>query len=425
MKKQLIIFSVILIFLSLISFFIGFTIQKTKLNKQINYLTIENKNIQKEKEHLIKQIKVLEDKKEEKSSINTVSEYKHPIDIAEELCINNTNSLLYHTCSIQSIKDWKNEINTQLKKMQTIMNKTEYKHIQLSQTKWEESVNNDELIINRFITEKQGFIYKTIGYSYIADIYRQRSILLEEILTNNMNLSAMRDKKISSKFISLEDFLSDNSDLKWSETKLNAKGEVTFQNKIILNNEGVPLKDDTANTTTEMEIMIVAKGIKPKPNCDESDTINNGTFGCYIDIPDETTEEENSPSSYFNNLYDLSNNFIDIEQQKCYSFSHPYDFPTCGEKAEQNWDKIISKYLSDLKNTLPRAEYNDLLRNQTQWEKFVEDSKILINKYIIADKKTTHNLTSATRNMTLIKKQRAFLLESIYHQSSERNKIQN
>lgn len=184
MKKQLIIVSIILVILSILSFFIGFTVQKTKLNKQINYLTIENKTIQKEKEHLIKQIKVLKDKKEEKSSVNTNYEYKHPIDIAEEICINNTNSLLYHTCSIQSIKDWKNEINTQLKKMQTIMNKTEYKHIQLSQTKWEESVNNDELIINRFITEKQGFLYKTIGYSYIADIYRQRSFLLEEIILN-------------------------------------------------------------------------------------------------------------------------------------------------------------------------------------------------------------------------------------------------
>ena len=85
MKKQLIIVSIILVILSILSFFIGFTVQKTKLNKQINYLTIENKTIQKEKEHLIKQIKVLKDKKEEKSSVNTNYEYKHPIDIAEEI----------------------------------------------------------------------------------------------------------------------------------------------------------------------------------------------------------------------------------------------------------------------------------------------------------------------------------------------------
>lgn len=328
MKKQLIIVSIILVILSILSFFIGFTVQKTKLNKQINYLTIENKTIQKEKEHLIKQIKVLKDKKEEKSSVNTNYEYKHPIDIAEE------------------------------------------------------------------------------------------------ILTNNMNLSAMRDKEISSKFISLEDFLSDNSDLKWSETRLNNKGEVTFQNKIILNNEGIPLKEDTAATTTEMKIMIGVKGIRPKPNCDESDTTNNGTFGCYMDVSSETSEEGTIPA-YSDNLYDLSNNIIDIEQQKCYSFSHPYSFPNCGKKAEENWDKVILKYLAELKNTLPQSEYNDLLKNQRQWEKFVKDSKMLIDKHIIADKKTTYNLTLATRNMTLIKKQRALLLESIYYQSSEKNKIQN
>lgn len=184
MKKQFIIFLIILIFVSLISFFIGFTIQKEKLNNQINYLIIENKTIQKEKKHLLKQIKLLRDEKQEKSSVNTISTSKHKIDISEENCINNTNSLFYHTCSIQAIKNWENEINTQLNKMETIMDKTDYNYIKLSQTKWEESVNNDELIINRFITEKQGFINKTIGYSYIVDIYRQRSLLLEEIILN-------------------------------------------------------------------------------------------------------------------------------------------------------------------------------------------------------------------------------------------------
>jgi hypothetical protein len=70
--------------------------------------------------------------------------------------------------------------------------------------------------------------------------------------------------------------------------KLNKNGDVTYKGKVIINEEGNPINNNSYSYL-EIKIYLVASGAVPKEGCDETDTINNGIFGlgCYIYESDE------------------------------------------------------------------------------------------------------------------------------------------
>ena len=75
----------------------------------------------------------------------------------------------------------------------------------------------------------------------------------------------------------------DKDDVK--ELKINENGDIIFRNKVILNSEKIPLNENNANTDTELKILFAAKGYAPREGCNPEDIANNGSLGCYIDIP--------------------------------------------------------------------------------------------------------------------------------------------
>lgn len=87
--------------------------------------------------------------------------------------------------------------------------------------------------------------------------------------------------------ISFNDYLKiDKQKNKKKFLKLNKDGNVIFKKKIVLTNNGEPLNYKTAYTDNEFRVLFTAKGIKPRKGCNPTDTVTNGTLGCYIDNPD-------------------------------------------------------------------------------------------------------------------------------------------
>ena len=68
---------------------------------------------------------------------------------------------------------------------------------------------------------------------------------------------------------------------------LNDNGDVVFLDKVVLNHKGLPLNEHNAYSDTELKILFAASGITPREGCNPADTDNNGSLGCYIDIPEE------------------------------------------------------------------------------------------------------------------------------------------
>ena len=83
--------------------------------------------------------------------------------------------------------------------------------------------------------------------------------------------------------ISLNEFLYIKDKNKYEKLKIDSFGNITYKNKAITNNSThKPLKEKNTNSTSKRKIYLRAKGIKPTTNCDETDTKNYGTIGCYI-----------------------------------------------------------------------------------------------------------------------------------------------
>lgn len=81
-------------------------------------------------------------------------------------------------------------------------------------------------------------------------------------------------------------FLYDEDPNRFDKININKNGNVEYKGKVIYNDNGEPLNDNTAYTTVEIKVLIAAKHIEPREGCDPGDTDKNGTLGCYIEIPD-------------------------------------------------------------------------------------------------------------------------------------------
>ena len=108
--------------------------------------------------------------------------------------------------------------------------------------------------------------------------------------------SSAKDKNVilnnkKSNYMSLSEYLySEKTEEDMKNLKLNNKGEVIYKNKIILDDNGNSITDETSGDSyLLLKIYLVASGAEPKENCDVSDYYKNGIYGlgCYIDIPDD------------------------------------------------------------------------------------------------------------------------------------------
>ena len=169
MKK--IIFAMGLIFItSIVYFYFGYLYAEKKLHSQIIVLKENNKS-------LSEQINDLENNKKSDDS----KEYKHPIDIEEQKCIASSHVYDYPACSQKAEKAWDNEIQNNLKLLKKVMTDDEYKYIETMNENWEKSVHNEIVVIDRFISDKDGIIYQTEGSNDISNLKKQYAMLLESI----------------------------------------------------------------------------------------------------------------------------------------------------------------------------------------------------------------------------------------------------
>ena len=116
---------------------------------------------------------------------NTLQEeYKHPIDIEEEQCINNSNIFDYSLCGEKAEKAWEREIQKNTELLQKVMTKEEFKYIKSMNETWNKSLYNQQDIINKFISTKEGLIHQTDGQNNIVQIKKQYALLLKSIYFN-------------------------------------------------------------------------------------------------------------------------------------------------------------------------------------------------------------------------------------------------
>ena len=188
MKK--IIITLISIFLLLSSFALGFFVKKSLDDKKIFVLFNEKNNLQIVNNDLISKIKKLEQgisKNNSQKEDYNLEEYKHPIDIELEKCVESTHPYLYSDCAIENEKAWDKEIQKQLKNLKDIMNKDEYTIIINSQNDWNKSFNSSKIAINKFISKRDGTVNQTLGFSSIANLKKQRALLIEQIYYSYTN----------------------------------------------------------------------------------------------------------------------------------------------------------------------------------------------------------------------------------------------
>ncbi|MBQ9246345.1 hypothetical protein IJ182_08775 [bacterium] len=173
MKKY--IFLLIIVIITSVAYFcLGSFIQSKKTDRIIAELKVENQSI---KEQIENYNMVLDNNED-------IVEAKHPIDIEEEKCIKKTHVYDYPICSQNAEKSWDEEIKNNLNLLQKIMPEDEYKSIVNMHEQWEKSVYNEIDVINRFISSKDGIIYKTEGSNDIVQLKKQYALLLKSIYSN-------------------------------------------------------------------------------------------------------------------------------------------------------------------------------------------------------------------------------------------------
>ncbi len=91
------------------------------------------------------------------------------------------------------------------------------------------------------------------------------------------------------KKMALNEFLYDKNSNHWNELYLDKNGNASYKGMVIIKNKDhKPINSETAFTDDELIIYFRAQGIRPEEwGCDISDTINNGTLGCYLLMPSE------------------------------------------------------------------------------------------------------------------------------------------
>lgn len=173
-------FLIIFIFLCVIcSFYLGYYLATYKLSNKITSANNERKILN--EQILILNDKNLKLKEIIKKNNNEEEEYKHPIDVKLEICINSTHPYLYSNCAIENANDWDIEINKQLEQIKNVTNKDDYSIVDIAQEDWKKSANSDEKVIHKFVSSQQGAINETLAVSYIANIKKQRALLLKNI----------------------------------------------------------------------------------------------------------------------------------------------------------------------------------------------------------------------------------------------------
>ncbi len=89
-----------------------------------------------------------------------------------------------------------------------------------------------------------------------------------------------------SETISLDEYLYDDKKQK-NKLKLNKRGDVIYNNKVIITHNGNTI-NDTSDSYLLMKIYFVAYGALKKPNCDETDPKNGYLgLGCYVYGPED------------------------------------------------------------------------------------------------------------------------------------------
>lgn len=193
MKKLIIIFVISICITTCISFTCGYFFQqelsKPAFNKDFEIQRLNNL-VSNLKNNLVEKDKKIEDLEQniQKNKNNNYgnTEYKHKIDIEEEKCIENSSTLDYPNCSYYAKEQWQKEINKYIKLLKKEMNTTDYSLIELNQKEWEQSLQSDIKIIEKYINSKQGLIYVTIGTNTITNIYKSRALLLGTIYNEYM-----------------------------------------------------------------------------------------------------------------------------------------------------------------------------------------------------------------------------------------------
>lgn len=107
----------------------------------------------------------------------------------------------------------------------------------------------------------------------------------EESVIKDTSMPINTNHYKKSETITLKEYL--HADKENGILKLNKNGDVIYNNKVIITKRNTPINNKTAYTDDEIIILFYAKGLKPEPGCDPSDTVKNGTLGCYIDMPEE------------------------------------------------------------------------------------------------------------------------------------------
>lgn len=89
-----------------------------------------------------------------------------------------------------------------------------------------------------------------------------------------------------SEIITLDDYLQDNNTSKNSEVlKINAKGDVTYNGKVIVTSNGKTINEySISESYLWLKIYLIANNAEPKEGCDVTDYAKNGIYGlgCYI-----------------------------------------------------------------------------------------------------------------------------------------------
>lgn len=191
MKKLIIIFVISICITTCISFTCGYffhkELSKPSLNKDFEIQRLNNL-VSNLKNNLVEKDKKIEDLEQNIQNNNNYgnTEYKHKIDIEEEKCIETSNTLDYPNCSYYAKEQWQKEINKYIKLLKKEMNTTDYSLININQEKWEQSLQSDTEMIEKYINSKQGLIYVTIETNTIKNIYKSRALLLGTIYNEYM-----------------------------------------------------------------------------------------------------------------------------------------------------------------------------------------------------------------------------------------------
>ncbi len=97
-------------------------------------------------------------------------------------CIDNSSVINYPNCAYEYGEKWKTEIDKYYRLLKKEMSKNDFKIIEKSQEEWGNYVNTQTKVIDKFITNQDGIIYQTIGQSKISQLYKERALLLKDIL---------------------------------------------------------------------------------------------------------------------------------------------------------------------------------------------------------------------------------------------------